>query len=476
MAGLDKEFSVFKDCPVNHPNIEGCLISYTTGGEFVLGSKTVPITKTITLQGGVESGSNVLIPAEGGETLSRTPLQVPGGLAGIELLPALTEVNATSELAGPVLLNAGNLFGEPGVAVTMPLKARLENPALGTECYVGSESEPIVLHLITGTTDPPEPNKPITGKEAKLEFRGNNNIARGSGAVIVDNAFAVPGASGCDNPLSALVDPGVDLSAGVPAAAGKNTAILDTTVEAVASALVVEQRELPLFGRCTKAEVIKEGRNKRYTGDFQDSGCTVPQREAGYNWAAGVGAEKSFSGSGGSSTLEVAGGPLSCKQTALSGTYTGLKTVTATLRLSGCSLGRKGASCQSAGAGSGEVVSSALSGELGFVKDVVEEEHLVAIAGLDLQAPTILTAECGSSKLTVTGSVIGTLGSIDKTSAANTLTFSASSGAQSPEAFEEGVKDTLLGQVGSASSTAATLKAKLKIENGEPLEVKAIAN
>jgi len=44
----------------------------------------VPITSTIILQGGDERESSVLVPAEGGETLSAVPLKVPGGLVGIE--------------------------------------------------------------------------------------------------------------------------------------------------------------------------------------------------------------------------------------------------------------------------------------------------------------------------------------------------------------------------------------------------------
>ena len=42
-AGLQKEFSVFNDCPLSTPGVVGCVVSYTTSGEFHLGSKTVPI-------------------------------------------------------------------------------------------------------------------------------------------------------------------------------------------------------------------------------------------------------------------------------------------------------------------------------------------------------------------------------------------------------------------------------------------------
>ena len=64
-----------------------CLVATTTSGEFKLGNKTVPINKPIVMQGGIIEGSHVLVPAADGNTLSHTPLTVPGGLTGIEGLP-----------------------------------------------------------------------------------------------------------------------------------------------------------------------------------------------------------------------------------------------------------------------------------------------------------------------------------------------------------------------------------------------------
>jgi len=45
---------------------------------------------------------------------------------------------------------------------------------------------------------------------------------------LVDNAFAVPGASGCGGLSSLLVDPFVNSVVGVPSPAGTNTAILES--------------------------------------------------------------------------------------------------------------------------------------------------------------------------------------------------------------------------------------------------------
>ncbi|HTR89361.1 MAG TPA: hypothetical protein VMG62_04530, partial [Solirubrobacteraceae bacterium] len=169
-----------------------------------------------------------LVGASDGETLSRTPLTVPGGLVGVEGVGG--EVTATTELAGPVLVNEVSLSTGEGAAVTLPIVVRLENPALGNGCYIGSEGEPIVLRLTTGRTSPPPPNTPISGSRGTLEINEAQSIFTLSGNSLVDNSFAAPGVNGCGEGLAAVLDPVVDLSAGLPSAGGNNTAILNGTV------------------------------------------------------------------------------------------------------------------------------------------------------------------------------------------------------------------------------------------------------
>src|ERR1700687_5429224 len=52
-AGLQKEFSIFANCPVNTPGVTGCVSSETTSGEFKIGSNTVPVTAPIIISGGI---------------------------------------------------------------------------------------------------------------------------------------------------------------------------------------------------------------------------------------------------------------------------------------------------------------------------------------------------------------------------------------------------------------------------------------
>jgi hypothetical protein len=252
-------FAPFAQCPLSNKAVEICTIADTTSGEFTVGKKTVPVTNAITLQGGLHEnakGELEFYGAENGVTLSKTEETVPGGLLGIsapawwptilkelynELVinKGLTSVTETTELAksaSSIKLNTTNLIFEEGVALQLPVKVKLNNAfldALGSECYVGSASNPIVLNLTTGKTKPEKPNEPIKGTAGKLEILEAGSLVVLTNSSLVDNAFAVEeGANGCDGVLfSWAVDPLVNSILGVPSGAGHNTAILDGTLE-----------------------------------------------------------------------------------------------------------------------------------------------------------------------------------------------------------------------------------------------------
>ena len=258
----------FNYCPSTNPEVFKCLQSVTNGGSIVLGKKTVPIVNPVTLQGGVSEGVEQpdfhyyerFFAATNGETLSKTPQPVPGGLSGLvnckeislSWLRAsceaifengLTGVNATLELAKPaseIVLSEENLAFEEGVALKMPVKVHLENPLLGSTCYIGSASSPIIWNLTTGTTSPPAPNKPIKGSGGLLLSQEGGAIAEFVGTNLVDNAWSAPSATGCGGwPAEYILDPIINASVGVPAAAGTNTAKLESNRISAAQAAVV---------------------------------------------------------------------------------------------------------------------------------------------------------------------------------------------------------------------------------------------
>ncbi len=261
-------FKVFKQCP-RFTGANFCVFSQITSGEVKIGTTTVPIEKaTITLQGGYqrneETEAETFMAALNGETLSKTPLKVPGGLLGLvecnkikgegllEKLErgsceaifenGLTGVNAVTELAKPasaIGINTNNLVNENGVALSLPTKIKLENPLLGGECYIGSESKPVTFNLTTGTTAPPPPNKPISGSVGDLELGEGGKIIELKGNSLVDNAFSAPEVSGCGGIFSFLLNPIIDAKLGLPSAAGKNTAIQNGTTETTLAKFVI---------------------------------------------------------------------------------------------------------------------------------------------------------------------------------------------------------------------------------------------
>lgn len=243
------EFAVFNDCPLSRPNLFACFYSKATGGQFTTGAKTVPVKNPVILQGGIEFNENLesqFYGAEDGNTLPKTPQPVPGGLLGVTaptwwpkflqdlfnetINNGFTGVNSTVELAAPatsIKVNPENLSAGEGTALSLPVKIKLDNPFLGSNCYIGSNSKPIVINFTSGTTSPPAPNTPITGNPGTVSFNEAGTLITVSGYRLVNNSFAVPGASGCGGLFAFLVDPFVNSIVGLPSAAGKNTAILE---------------------------------------------------------------------------------------------------------------------------------------------------------------------------------------------------------------------------------------------------------
>jgi hypothetical protein len=254
------DFARFNQCPSTTPGVVHCLYSLTNKGEVVLGNKHTPIVNPVTLQGGYteenEEGFSSFFAAANGETLSKTPEPVPGGLVGLvppEEAPLLvkeaekvvlengfTGVNATLELAGPASeIKLSNLFllVEEGTALHMPVKVHLENPLLGSSCYVGSNSHPIIWNLTTGPTSPPAPNEPIVGKAGFANLKDNFEIAELTENELVENAWSAPKATGCGGALALLVNPIVNVSLG-ETTAGHNTAILENSISTATVASV----------------------------------------------------------------------------------------------------------------------------------------------------------------------------------------------------------------------------------------------
>ena len=251
----DFSAKIFANCPTAGEADgfldEACTVGATEpkeGGQFTVGPITVPIVKQIVLQYGLtENEKEELLyipPANGAEAITPTPEKVPGepiahitpaeqeelgwpeGLKYSYKLAqkdhAVKTAYETIELAGIPATSVENIIIESGVGVEAPVKIKAENKwlsQLGDACYVGSDSEPIVQHLTSGASESPLTHVTIHGTKGELEIRHEGQEVIESHSNLVDNTYAVPGAS-CTGPYASVVAATINKEFGLPAAAG----------------------------------------------------------------------------------------------------------------------------------------------------------------------------------------------------------------------------------------------------------------
>ena len=234
---LQGPWAPFDQCPVDSPEMlsvtntgNGCVSSVSPRGTFKIGSTTVPTGRTELQFGATGPGlPNVIAPGY----LNADPVKVPGGLLGL-MCPSnvpvvsqlcntladnpLNRVTASVELAGAV--SDFDLFAplRGGPVVTLPAKIHLTNPLLGNRCYIGSNSDPIVLK--------PRQDPPATTISFTADPLGSSasfiTPVPGTGT-LVDDSFTVPKAKGCG--LLNLFDGAVNAKLGLPSPAGANSLV-----------------------------------------------------------------------------------------------------------------------------------------------------------------------------------------------------------------------------------------------------------
>jgi hypothetical protein len=268
---LPGRWAPFSRCPVDAPALlaaDGvtaaplCLSAGSPNGSITLG-RTTATTGRSDLQFGVVSQSGAAsftVAAPSGGALVADPAQVPGGLLGL-MCPsrallvsqvcrqatdnALNNVSATVEPAGTPRdfdLVAGLGVGKP--ILTLPVKIHLRNPLLGSTCYIGSDSHPILLR-------PRNLTAPAVGSTL-FDAHGAANPAGPlvsidlSGGALGDDSFAVPGATGCG--LLGLLSPAINLKSGLPSAAGNNSLVLNGASTSLGG-LAIPDTHAPNAGR-----------------------------------------------------------------------------------------------------------------------------------------------------------------------------------------------------------------------------------
>jgi hypothetical protein len=218
-----------------------CVSSSSASGTITLGGTTLT-TGSTDLQLGLLNRDGVYsVVAPTGGALIGAPVQIPGGLLGLmcpSKIPVISDicgkivdstlnrVTATIESAGTPTnfdLGAGLAVGQP--IVTLPVKIRLNNPFLEPNCYIGSNSSPILLKPANLTQ--PTPSIVVFDADGSPNPAGEMGYVSLRGANQGDSTFAVPGANGCG--LFGLLSGAVNLKQGLPSPAGKNKLVLNNT-------------------------------------------------------------------------------------------------------------------------------------------------------------------------------------------------------------------------------------------------------
>ncbi len=246
---LNGNWAPFTRCPVDAPvmlaadgriDIVQCIASHAASGSIKLGTTEV-VTGASDLQLGVvqhATGAPTLVAPAGGALIADSA-DIPGGLLGLMCpsdIPVISDicrgitnatlnrVVATVESAGTPSdfnLTAGATSGQPIIAI--PVRIHLQNPLLGSACYIGSAAHPVVLR-------PQNITAPTLGIQ-RFDGNGTANTAGVMNRLSLINAsqtdttFAVPGASGCG--LAGMLDWAVNVKTGLPSAAGHNSVVLD---------------------------------------------------------------------------------------------------------------------------------------------------------------------------------------------------------------------------------------------------------
>jgi hypothetical protein len=245
---LNGDWAPFNRCPVDNTamlqadgasKVPLCVASSSPSGTIKIGNMA-PSTSQSDLQFGLISSAGaftVIAPQQ--SAVQSAPVRQPGGLSRM-LCPStkppiralcktlahdksLNKVIATLQSAGaPSDFNliAGLSKGIP--IVTLPVKIHLQNPLLGTRCFIGTNASPIVLH-------PENATNPVVQSES---FDGNGTpdpagvmfAIFSNGGTQQDTSFSVPAATGCGE--RGRFDGPINLKGGLPSPAGQNSLVL----------------------------------------------------------------------------------------------------------------------------------------------------------------------------------------------------------------------------------------------------------
>lgn len=238
-------------CPVDDPAMlaaDGatvaalCLSSKATTGTFTIGATTLTTGATDLQVGVLNQGGTYTTVAPRGGAIVGDSVSIPGGLLGLMCpsnIPFISEicrqvensplnrVTATIQAAGaPRDFNLAAGVGTGTPIITLPVKIKLDNPFLGSNCYIGTDSNPILLK--PANLARPTASVVRFNADGTPNATGEMGYLSVSGAAQGDSTFAVPRASGCG--LLGILSGAVDLKQGLPSPSGENSLVLNDPV------------------------------------------------------------------------------------------------------------------------------------------------------------------------------------------------------------------------------------------------------
>jgi len=230
-----------------------------------------------------------------------------------------------------------------------------------------------------------------------------------------------------------------------------------------AVAVATANAEAPEIGRCVKVTAK--------TGKYGTSTCISKLNGGSYEWLPGAEKPK-ITTSGGVGVLETVNGTtVGCKTETSVGEMNSAKTVTGiVVTFKECA--SAGLKCTTKGSKTGELVTNALEGRLGFENKAKKKVALDLFPGKEAGG-LFITFQCATLHLEVRGSVLVNVPS-DKMATTFTLKYTAAKGHQKPENFEGEPIDVLESSINGHPFEQSGQTITTKQKNEEALEVNAV--
>jgi hypothetical protein len=253
-------YKPFINCPLNNPvmhevmpitdnggGLAACTAGNVTSGSITIGNITTSVVERVNVQFGffIPPQDVNFFPAPAVPPLAGPPailstkpdpipepltqaLGCPSSDATVEKICQQAQtlggkynmVSALAQEAGPI--TNFNLL-----SWTQPVKFKLVNPLLGSNCYVGSDETPVVLNpsLSLGPG-----GQILFENDPAPTVHPDTFVLALTGAVASDSTFSAPGVTGCGpgGVANVAVDEALDASSGLPAASGNSLTLNGT--------------------------------------------------------------------------------------------------------------------------------------------------------------------------------------------------------------------------------------------------------